>query len=371
LLGHLAGRGLLVAVKQGTGGVTLEGRYWIAELQADGPNWNAASGSLQALGAGHALLAERVRVDGRLLDYAGLNGYVVNPDGSGALAPRLVPGLTNMALGAGGFAGAQMGPPEASTTQYGIFLGVPAPVLQGSGVFLDPAGVVNGASFAGWPHPVAPGAIVSLFGSGLAAREARATAYPLPMKLDDVEVTMDGSPVPLYFVSPIQVGIQLPYGLKRTRVSLRVTNSRGASNEVAASVAATSPGVFCCADSQSPFRGCVLHADYSPLSAQKPARPGEAVMIWLTGLGELTPAVRTGAANPAAPLAWAVEAPISVLFGGEPAVRVDYAGGAPGLAGLNQINATIPLNAPVGVNVPVAILTANAYTDLVDIPIGR
>ncbi len=367
LLGHLPGRGLLVAAKPASGSANLEGRYWMAEIQVDGSNWSAASGSLRALGAGRAVAAERVRMDGRLMDYAGLNAWLVNPDGSGALAPRLAPRLANLALGASGFAGAQIGPPEASTTQYGIFVGVRAPVFQGSGVFLDPAGVVNGASFAGGPNPVAPGAIVSLFGSGLAAREAKATAYPLPTKLDDVEVTINGAPVPLYFVSPTQVSIQLPYGLKGSRVGVRVTNSRGASNEVAAAVAPTSPGVFFHGD----YQGIVLHADYSLVSTANPARPGETVMIWLTGLGELSPGVATGAANPAFPLTWAVDAPISVFFGGEPAPRIHYAGGAPGFAGLNQINATIPVSVAVGASVPVAILTGNAYTDLVDIPISR
>jgi uncharacterized protein (TIGR03437 family) len=139
------------------------------------------------------------------------------------------------------------------------------------------------------------------------------------------------------------------------------------SNEVVAPLAATSPGVFSRADG----RPVVLHADYSLVSPESPARPGETVMIWLTGLGELSPAVATGDANPAEPLARAVDAPIKVLFGGVPATGVDYAGGAPGYAGLCQINATIPVNAPVGPNVPVAISTSNAYAELVEIPISR
>lgn len=94
-------------------------------------------------------------------------------------------------------------------------------------------------------------------------------------------------------------------------------------------------------------------------------------MIWLTGLGELSPGVAAGQANPAAPLARAADSSISVLFGGVPATRVDYAGAAPGFAGLCQINATIPLSSPVGSNVLVAISTGNAYTELVEIPISR
>jgi len=186
-------------------------------------------------------------------------------------------------------------------------------------------------------------------------------------KLDDVTVTVNGTPAPLCFVSPTQASIQLPYGLKGSWVTLRTSNSRGISNEVVAPLAATSPGVF----SRPDGRPVVLHADYSIVSPDNPARPGETVVIWLTGLGELSPAVATGDANPVAPLARAVEAPIKVLFGGVLATGVHYAGAAPGFAGLCQINATIPVNSPVGPNVPVAISTNNAYAELVEIPISR
>lgn len=377
LVGHLPGRGVLVAAKSTDAGADFEGRYWIAGLSADGPSWSAASGSLRTLGANRALVTERRRLDGRALDHARLTSYVVNPDGTGALAPSLPKGLSNLRLvapvgpveapRAGAFVGAQIGPLNESTTQYGIFFGVRAPPFYPTGVFLDPAGVVNGASFAGLPYPLAPGAIVSLFGSNLATREARATTFPLPTKLDDVTVTVNGTVAPLYFVSTTQASIQLPYGLKGSWVTLRASNSRGASNEVVAPLAATSPGVFSRADG----RPVVLHADYSLVSPQNPARPGETVMIWLTGLGELSPAVAMGDANPVAPLARAVDAPIKVLFGGVLATGVDYAGGAPGFAGLCQINATIPVNTPIGPNVPVAISTSNAYAELVEIPISR
>jgi uncharacterized protein (TIGR03437 family) len=377
LVGHLPGRGALVAAKSAGAGADFEGRYWIAGLSVDGLSWSAASGSLRTLGANRALVAERRRLDERALDYAGLRSYAVNPDGTGALAPSLPKGLANLGLvapvgpveapRAGAFVGTQIGPLNESTTQYGIFFGVRAPAFHATGVFLDPAGVVNGASFAGLPYPLAPGAIVSLFGSNLATREARATTFPLPTKLDDVTVTVNGTAAPLYFVSPTQASIQLPYGIKGNWGTLRASNSRGASNEVVAPLAATSPGVF----SRPDGRPVVLHADYSLVSPQNPARPGETVMIWLTGLGELSPAVAMGDANPVAPLARAVDAPIKVLFGGVPAMGVDYAGGAPGFAGLCQINATIPANAPPGSNVPLAISTANAHAELVEIPISR
>jgi len=343
----------------------------------DGPTWSAASGSLRTLGAGRALVTERLRLDERALDHVAFRSYVVNPDGTGALAPSLPKGLANLRLvapvgaveapRAGAFVGALIGPLNESTAQYGIFFGVRAPAFYPAGVFLDPAGVVNGASFAGLPYPLAPGTIASLFGSNLAARDAGATGFPLPTKLDDVTVTVNGTPAPLYFVSPTQASVQLPYGLAGSWVTLRLSNSRGVSNEVVVPLAATSPGVFSRADG----RPVVLHPDYSMVSSENPARLGETVIVWLTGLGELSPAVATGQANPTEPLARAVDAPIKVLFGGVPAATLGYAGGAPGFAGLCQINATIPANSPVGPNVPVAISTSNAYAQLVEIPISR
>lgn len=371
ILGRSTAGAVFVAVKNAAAPASFEGRYWIAELTVDGSSFSAASGSLRAFANGRALISERLRQDARTLDYAGLNFHAINTDGSGALGPRLAQGLTNMALGAGSFVGAQIGPLDKVTSQYGVFFGVRAPVFQGTGVFLDPAGVVNGASFAPMPHPVAPGAVAALFGSGLASRESRATSFPLPTKLDDVAVTVNGTPAPLFFASAGQVSIQLPYGLKGNWVAIKLSNARGSSNEVTAALAPTSPGVFSYGDSQSPSRGVVLHADYSLVTPDNPAHPGETVMIWLTGLGDLAPPVPTGAANPASPLSWAVDAQVNVIFGGEVASTVQYVGGAPGFAALNQINAVIPLTVPVGTNVPVAISTGNAYADLVDIPIAR
>ena len=370
LLGY-SGRGILIASRN-SGSAIFEGRYWIAELTVEGSSYSAASGSLRALGNGRAVISERLRLDRRVLDYAGVNSYTVSPDSTGALAPRLSAGLINMALGAGGtFVGAQIGPPDAATPQYGIFFGVRAPVVQGTGVFLDPAGVVNGASFAPAPHPIAPGSAVSLFGSGLASREAKASAFPLPAKLDDVAVRVNGTPVPLFFISPAQVSVQLPYGLKGNTVTVQVTNSKGNSGEVTARLAPTSPGIFSYADGQNPSRGIVLHADYSLVTPPNPAHPGETVILYLTGLGELTPPLATGVASPDAPLPWAQDTLVSVVFGGEVSPKVLYAGGAPRFAGLNQINAVIPFTAPLGASVPVAISTSNAYVDLVDIPILR
>jgi uncharacterized protein (TIGR03437 family) len=136
-------------------------------------------------------------------------------------------------------------------------------------------------------------------------------------------------------------------------------------------LARSSPGIFAYADGQSPQRGVILHADYSLVTPDAPAQPGETVLIWLTGLGGLLPAVPTGAGNPGDPLSSAIDPRIQIWFGGQVAEKLTYAGGAPFFAGLNQINAVIPTTVQTGTNIPVAISTSDAFSDLVDLPIGN
>jgi uncharacterized protein (TIGR03437 family) len=266
--------------------------------------------------------------------------------------------------------GAQIGAVNATSEQYGIFIAARAPSFSGSGVFLDPAGVVNGASFAPTPNPIGPGAIVSLFGSGLAPREGRAAALPLPTTLEGVSVTVNGTAAPLFFVSGSQVNIQVPFGLTGNTATIVLTNGGQRSNEVRVPLARTSPGIFSYSDQQSPNRAIILHADFTLVTPTSPARPGETVIIYLTGLGELNPPVATGAGNPGSPLSTAVDRQVQILFGGEVATNVAFIGGAPFFAGLNQINAVVPQNVVGGTNIPVAISTGNAFTDLTDISIG-
>ncbi|MBI3696523.1 MAG: hypothetical protein HY238_16995 [Acidobacteria bacterium] len=376
------GRDIFVATKNfsaSAGNAAFDGRYWIAELTVDGTNFSSASGALRAFGNGRVLLSERLHLDARPMDFSGINSYTVNSDSSGALAPLPIQGVNNMAVGVSvtvsgtarpnTLVGAQIGAVNSPSAQYGIFFGVRTPTATGSGVFLDPAGVVNGASFAPMPSPMSLGAIASAFGSGLAAAQAQASTVPLPATLGGVSLTVNGTPAPLFFVSPTQINFQTPFGLTGNTVTIKVNNGGSQSNEVTVPLAPTGPAIFQYSDSVSPNRGIVLHADNSLVTPQSPAQAGETVIIYLTGLGALNPAVATGDGNPSGPLARATDPVIQILFGGEVATSVPYIGGAPGFVGLNQINVVIPLTTRSGPAVPVAISSSNAFTDVVDIPI--
>ncbi len=393
-------RDVLIATKNFSASAntaSLNGRYWIAELTLDDPagppctsfSFSGASGSVQAFGDGRVLLSERLHLDTKPLDFSGLNTYKVNADSTGVLSPLSL-NATNMALGAsasvGGtqrpnaVVGAQVGALNAVSCQYGVFFAALAPSASGSGVFVDPAGVVNNAGFPPFPSPVSPGAITSAFGSGLAPRRESPTAVPLPTTLAGAQLLVNGTPAPLFFVSPNQIDFQTPFGLAGSTVTIQVNNGGAQSNSVVVPLAPTGPGIYqysdCpasggCGPGQSLNRGIVVHADFSLVTLQKPAAPGETVVIFLNGLGALNPAVTTGAANPSSsPLASAVDNQIQILFGGEVATNLPFIGGAPGFVGLDQINVVIPQTVIGGANVPVAIATSNAFTDIVDIPIG-
>jgi uncharacterized protein (TIGR03437 family) len=131
-------------------------------------------------------------------------------------------------------------------------------------------------------------------------------------------------------------------------------------------VAPTAPGVYSL-DQSGSGPGAILHADFGLVNAARPAAPGETVLIYLTGMGTVNPAVSDGTAGGSNPLNKSVS-DVVVLVAGQQAT-VGYNGLAPGFPGLYQINVTLPTILAGGGNLPLAIQTNNAYHDQVDIPI--
>jgi uncharacterized protein (TIGR03437 family) len=191
-------------------------------------------------------------------------------------------------------------------------------------------GVVNGASFSPAPNNAAsPGQIVSIFGTNLAVGGPYgATALPLPVRLGTTAVRFGTRDMPLFYVSSSQINAQIPpeEGSAGAR-NVTVVQGTVMSAEVPVQMAATAPGVFTIPPGGA-GRGAILHADFTPVDATKPAASGEVVLIFCTGLGQTNPAGFVSSA-------------VSVTVGGQPA-RVDFAGLAPGFVGLYQINAAVP-----------------------------
>jgi uncharacterized protein (TIGR03437 family) len=107
----------------------------------------------------------------------------------------------------------------------------------------------------------------------------------------------------------------------------------------------TAPGVFTEPPGGVGY-GAVLHGDYSLVTAQSPAQAGETVSVYLTGLGTTNPLVPDGSAG----VFGETNNIIAVYVGGQLVTNIGYCGLAPGLAGLYQINFTVPSGVTAGDN---------------------
>lgn len=223
------------------------------------------------------------------------------------------------------------------------------------------SGTVNAADYS---RDFAPGAIVSIFGTNLAASSGGATSIPLPTTLGGATVEMvDGSNVqslPLFYVSPAQINAELPYGVTSATVGIRVRTSAGVSATDTITLKARAPKIFTVDFSG---KGSVMATDpqYKIISQGNPVKPGDVVTIWANSLGATIPAVVAGSAAPSAAPAVLSDA-VTVTIGGKTA-QVLFAGAAPGFSGLYQINVKAPfvvLTGPTDVQVSVLSNTSQA-----------
>jgi uncharacterized protein (TIGR03437 family) len=232
-----------------------------------------------------------------------------------------------------------------------LVVGVQARPVSGAGVFLNPHGVVNAANLAPSTNPLAPGQFVSLFGSGFSSSSATASSAPLPTTLAGVQVRVNGRLAPLSYVGPDQINAILPYATTEPYARLQVVAGGRESNTVTLYTRASAPGVYTVPPGGAGL-AVALHADYSLVSESSGARQGETVMLFLTGLGAVSPATADGSAAGSTPLSMVPEATRVAAYINGLAAPVTFAGLAPGFAGLYQINLRIPSNVslvfPVG-----------------------
>ena len=183
-------------------------------------------------------------------------------------------------------------------------------------MFLHPVGITNAASFSPFTSSVAPGEFVTLFGSGLSDSTAVATSLPFQTTLGGVQVLVNGQPITLYSVSPTQISGVLPYSLPpRDYATFSVVNNGRTSNTVTQYTSQTAPGVF-----TNPANGLgipsALRPDFSVVTRANPARVGETIALYVSGLGAVSPAVPAGAAAPSNPLSRISAEFINVLVDG-------------------------------------------------------
>ncbi|HME05883.1 MAG TPA: IPT/TIG domain-containing protein [Bryobacteraceae bacterium] len=217
----------------------------------------------------------------KLYPDSGINNGTIRVD---AFPANLTPGVYQavITINAGPIAGQQTVPITLTVNP------VPAPAITS---------VVNAASFAA--GPVSPGSLATVMGSGFTGKT--------------ISVTFDGTLAQVLFSNGTQINLLVPANLSGKSSSQMVVTVDGLSSAPqTVALAPFSPAIFA---------GGVLNQDYSVNSAANPAVPGSVLQIFATGLSG--------------------HGTISVQIGGQTVGAPAYAGPAPGLAGVQQVNVVI------------------------------
>jgi adhesin/invasin len=233
-------------------------------------------------------------------------------------------------------------------------------------------GVLNAASYS-LQTPVAPGTIVSIFGSNLtdASGVLQAQGFPLPTELGGTSVTIGGEAVPLLVVTSGQINAMLPFDLAvNTSVPVVVTRHNAVSAPQPVSMVSSQPGMFTqSANGQGAGIVVIVHADGSQVVAgsANPAKAGDVLVIYCAGLGDVTPRLSAGTPAPPSPLSKTID-PVTVTIGGVSGA-VFFAGPSPGFTGLYQVNATVPSGIAASQTAPLVLSQGGRASATVTIPI--
>lgn len=292
-------------------------------------------------------------------DYTYSDYYTLNPDGT----HDDFLGFHNV-VGAGGAIRIGYG----NTSRLGINIALRAPAFSGSGVYLDPTGIANAASSAPFTVGVSRGGFIALYGSNLASTTHQDGS--MPFTLGGVKVLINGRQAPIYYVRSDVVLAIVPYATTGTVASIQVISNNVASDIRTVRVKDGTPGVY-----TDPPGGIsyaigqhVQDNSYATITPQNPAHPGETILLYLTGLGDVDPPVADGVPAPSSPLSYAVTQPVAVVDGEQ--TTIGFAGLTPTIVGLYAITVTIPSDIAPG-DVYIDVSLPDSYTTEAQIPIGN
>ena len=168
--------------------------------------------------------------------------------------------------------------------------------------------------------------------------------------LSDAQVLVDDTPLPLFYVSALQINAALPDNVSGL-VKLTVKNGSG-THAVNLLIEPARPAIFTANGAGIGLAAAIRWNNGGAVAASNPLRAGDFVELFISGLGTLT---ASGNAN---------QMPTVTIAGAN--CPVTYAGAAPGFTGLDQINCQIPgglgANPAATLTVSVGGRTSNAAT---------
>lgn len=260
----------------------------------------------------------------------------------------------------------------ASLTVALLFAGVIAAWSQTPPPVVNPSGVTNAAGASG--QGVAPGSLVSIFGTNLASSMAAASTVPLSMTLSGVSVTFSNTPAPVQFVSGSQINVQVPWEVSPSTAQVVVTRDDGvAAAPVGVQVAASAPAIY-----NIGGQAIAINSDGS-LAAPAGAIPGIAthpamigdpngLTILATGLGAVSAPLADGASS--SDQARNTLTQPTVMIGGV-AAQVMFSGLSPEFVGINQVNVVIPAGTPTGSAVPLQLQVGTVNSNIASIAVSQ
>lgn len=219
-------------------------------------------------------------------------------------------------------------------TAWFVLAALAGSAARGAAPSYSTESIVNASDYA--PGPFAPNSIVSIFGVELSYGVEGLTNHDrLPDQLADVRVYVANIPVPLIYVCPTQINFLMPNNLKPGNVALRVVRQGITGAEITIVLVDAAPQLF---KSKDGYAIAQHGADYSLVTPDSPAKPGEVIVFYATGLGRTIP-------NPATPFeiqqnSSKVVGELNLSLDGNAVNPADiwYAGLTPGIAGVYQIN---------------------------------
>src|ERR1035437_3705603 len=193
----------------------------------------------------------------------------------------------------------------------------PTPIIPPAPVVTVTA-VVNAATFA--VTPLVPGSLGTLFGANLSGKS--------------VSVTFDGNAAVLVYAGATQINLQVPASLgSKTSATLVVTVDSSSSALQPVALAPFGPAIFA---------GGVLNQDNTGNKAGSAAKAGSVLQIIATGI----PASAT----------------VSVQIADRKNLIPLYAGAAPGLTGVQQVNVAIPADLAAATTQLIVCATAGSQS---------
>ena len=213
-------------------------------------------------------------------------------------------------------------------------------------------GVVNGASYTA---TIEPGSFVTIYGQNLADSTTDWSAAikngQLPTTLGGVQVLINGKNAFIYYVQPTQINAIAQPDTASGSIEVDVLTNHG-TIPAQVNMVPISPGLFMYSLQGTLYAASVFSTDGAYVGAvgaipgvtSRPARAGDYILLFATGLGTTNPPYPVGkvltSAYPVPDLST-----VSVLIGGTPAT-VQFAGMT--YSGLFQINIQIPSGIPAG-----------------------